>query len=353
VSERGVGRGDGEVASPTTIQEAPPIDSFLVCPGCRGSLRRASPAASPQDCIRCVACGRSFTEVRGCIDFAGLDEARQEERRYYEGRYRSEGGAARPYEPEQWAALWADPNFPERAAILRRMGDLRGKVVLCLGNGASRKELYLLHLGARLVHSDLSLNGPLSVKQEYDLSAYAGRAHFHAFDAFQVPLPDASVDVLYAFELVHHLPDVPKFFDEVRRLLKPGGICIFFDHAYSPVWQLAKKTVLWPLTKAVHLIHGISPEDLRASEVGGFREEAMERLGREHGLTAAFFERTTFFQYLVREGTGKLIGFNRSQWIYRLTGSIGSWLDRVLTARVDALKRSRIELVWGFERREA
>ena len=79
----------------------------------------------------------------------------------------------------------------------------------------------------------------------------------------------------------------------------------------------------------------------------------MERLGREHGLTAAFFERTTFFQYLVREGTGKLIGFNRSQWIYRLTGSIGSWLDRVLTARVDALKRSRIELVWGFERREA
>ena len=341
------------MASPKALEEQPPIASFLVCPGCRGSLRRESPDNSPQECIRCVSCRRTFTEIQGCIDFAALDEARQEERRYYEGRYRSDGRAASPYEPKHWATLWADPNFPERAAILRRMGDLRGKLVLCLGNGASRKELYLLHLGARLVHSDLALNGPLSVKQAYDLSAYEGRAHFHAFDALRVPLSDASVDVLYAFELVHHIPDVPKFFDEVRRLLKPGGICIFFDHAYSPIWQRAKKTVLWPVTKAVHLIHGISPEDLRASEVGGFREEVMEQLGREHGLTAAFFERTTFFQYLLREGTGKLIGFNHGQWVYRMTGSIGSWLDRVLTTRSDALKRSRIELVWGFERREA
>ena len=37
--------------------------------------------------------------------FAALDEARQEERRYYEGRYLSDGRAASPYGPKQWATL--------------------------------------------------------------------------------------------------------------------------------------------------------------------------------------------------------------------------------------------------------
>ena len=73
------------------------------------------------------------------------------------------------------------PNLPERPAVLRRMSDLRGELVLCLGNSASRKGLYLLHLGARLVHSDLALNSPLSVKQAYDPWLYEGRAPFHAF----------------------------------------------------------------------------------------------------------------------------------------------------------------------------
>jgi len=290
--------------------------------------------------------------VDGCVDYAVLDAQRAREREYYDTAYGARGSAAAalPFD-EQWLTRrWQDRHWPECQLVLERLGDLKEKIVVCIGNGASLKELYFLHRGAYLIDSDLSIEGPRRAKRHFDLSRFDGRYAFHAFDAYRMPLANASVDVVYAFELVHHLPDLGGFFDEIFRVLKPGGKCVFYDHAYSRVWQAAKLTVLRPLMKLVHRYHGISPEDLRATYQGGYREEDLARWATEHGFAAAFSERTTFFHYLVTNGVGKVIGWSWPLWMYKGPGLIGRALDATLTRNVRLLRDSRIEMVWGFQK---
>jgi SAM-dependent methyltransferase len=327
------------------VTPAPPAtaSALLVCPGCRGPLSRVPWQAA------CAKCGAVYRGVNGAYDFASSGAARPDERQHYEHKYEARrGGAAVPYDAAAWASRWNDPHWPEGQVILRRIGDCRGRVILALGNGASVKELYFADRGATLLHSDLSLSGPLAAMHAFELADRADRVAFHAMDAYRLPLPDASVDVVYGFEFVHHLPDVGGFFDEARRVLKPGGSCLFFDHGYSPLWQGLKMSLLRPLMKTAHWLHGISPEDRRATYAGGYREAEMSALAERHGFTAAWFERTTLFQYVFVNGVGKLLGWERPLWCYRVPGRIGGWFDRALTARVGALDRSRVEMVWGF-----
>ena len=46
-----------------------------------------------------------------------------------------------------------------------------------------------------------------------------------------VPLPDGSVDCLVSLAALHHEPDLPAVFGEMRRLLKPGGRAVIADVA--------------------------------------------------------------------------------------------------------------------------
>lgn len=54
-------------------------------------------------------------------------------------------------------------------------------------------------------------------------------------DAHEIPLSDESIDAIVMLDVVHHLADLPKFFAEVERLLRPGGRCIMIDPAITPV----------------------------------------------------------------------------------------------------------------------
>ena len=54
-------------------------------------------------------------------------------------------------------------------------------------------------------------------------------------DAHEVPLGDESIDAIVMLDVVHHLADLPKFFQEVERLLRPAGRCIMIDPAITPV----------------------------------------------------------------------------------------------------------------------
>lgn len=325
----------------------------LVCPVCKGVLEyHESPQNKDKGTACCRACSASFPAADGSLNLVEESNRLADETAFYESAYATEHGgkSAKRLDASEWARRWHDPHWPECQRVLEHLGDVRNKVILCVGNGASVKELYFLHLGAYLIHSDLSLAGVLKAKAEYDLDGFKGRVAFHAMDACTVPLPDSSVDIVYGFEFAHHLPDLTPFLQEVRRVLKQGGRCVFCDAAYSPLWQTAKMTVLWPIMKVAHWLHPISPEDLRATYAGGYREEEIRNMGSAMGFGCTYFERVSFFQYLLWHGVGVLVGQNWPRWVNRAPGALGRVLDTLLTERVGFLARNRIQLVWGFDK---
>lgn len=52
---------------------------------------------------------------------------------------------------------------------------------------------------------------------------YGETLDLRVFDAAAMPYPDASFDAVLMFEAIYYLPDVDAFFDEVKRVLRPGG----------------------------------------------------------------------------------------------------------------------------------
>ncbi len=46
------------------------------------------------------------------------------------------------------------------------------------------------------------------------------------YDGATIPLPDASVDVVFSSNVLEHVHDLARMHSEIRRVLKPGGTCI-------------------------------------------------------------------------------------------------------------------------------
>jgi ubiquinone/menaquinone biosynthesis C-methylase UbiE len=149
--------------------------------------------------------------------------------------------------------------------------------------------------------------------------------------------------------MVHHLSNITGFLNEVMRVLTPGGRCVFMDDAYSPIWHLVKSRLLGSLMRYSHRKSGISPEDLRFSMSGGFRESILGKLIKQSGAIP-WFQRSSFFQYLWSRGTGKLLSNNFRKTIYasKIANIVYS-LDKICE-RKDLFRRNLIRLVWGLKK---
>lgn len=317
----------------------------IVCGGCGRSLDLADD--------RCAHCGRSMPHSGGVPDFAAAAGERASERDFYEGEY-AEGDRApdlhpSTVRPEDLEPGWHSAYNPENREVLARVGDVQGKVVVALGNGGSTKELFLLTRRPRaLVVSDLSPSGLAYTRARVDASGYRDALYWAAIDAFALPFPDATVDVVYGYAFVHHLDDVPRFLREVARVLRPGGRAVFLDDAYSPIWQGAKRTVLRPLMRWSHRRQPISAEDERFTLAGGFRPAELAREIEALG-GRPFFVRSGFVHYLWTRGWERLASRDLAR---RATGEGVTVplarLDRRL-ARVPGVRDNLIRLVWGWE----
>ena len=57
-----------------------------------------------------------------------------------------------------------------------------------------------------------------------DANIFTGKADVWADIRNPLPFHDASVDAVYSHHVIEHLPDLPRHFREVFRILKPGGM---------------------------------------------------------------------------------------------------------------------------------
>jgi ubiquinone/menaquinone biosynthesis C-methylase UbiE len=69
---------------------------------------------------------------------------------------------------------------------------------------------------AHVIGVDISEAACSHASDKYGIDARIGSAE-------QIPLPDASIDVVVSFETVEHVPEPSRFLDECARVLVPGG----------------------------------------------------------------------------------------------------------------------------------
>ncbi len=114
--------------------------------------------------------------------------------------------------------------------------DLTGADVLELGSGPGLTTDWLAPRSGTLTALEYD---------ETDATSLAARAPavtvIHG-DARSVPLPDASVDVVVCFTMLHHLPSPTaqdELFAEAARILRPGGTFAGSDSRFGPLFAIA------------------------------------------------------------------------------------------------------------------
>jgi SAM-dependent methyltransferase len=104
---------------------------------------------------------------------------------------------------------------------------LRGKIVLDLGSGPGHYTAALQRAGAHVIALDLD-------RADVERVVGQGLNGVHG-DAANLPFPDCSIDAVFSSNLLEHVPRTAPVFDEIERVLKPGGWAwVSWTNWYSP-----------------------------------------------------------------------------------------------------------------------
>lgn len=79
-----------------------------------------------------------------------------------------------------------------------------------------------------------------ALRQRYPGTTFPEGTSIYNYDIFNLPYPDGSVDEVRADSLIEHLSflDEPRFFREVVRVLKPGGLFRFSTTDFEEIVKL-------------------------------------------------------------------------------------------------------------------
>ena len=101
------------------------------------------------------------------------------------------------------------------------LNTLRDRNVLEIGVGLGSDHYRLLANGNRVTAVDLSIEHLRHTRRHLSLEGFPARPV--RGDAEALPFPDETFDLVYAFGVLHHTPDLKASLREIHRVLKPGG----------------------------------------------------------------------------------------------------------------------------------
>ena len=133
-----------------------------------------------------------------------------------------------------FALKWADQmrsgnniahTYLEKPAMYKKLPNLKGKTVLCIGSGTGEECAHLKSLGAkRVVGIDISKGLVDVAKSKYpDLE-------FHVMDMEKLKFPPKTFDYVYSSLVMHYVKDWTKSFNNIHTVLKPKGVFLFSTH---------------------------------------------------------------------------------------------------------------------------
>jgi len=129
-----------------------------------------------------------------------------------------------------WGKGFIAPGGEGNVDRIVRGVDLQGKRVLEFGSGTGGGTLVLARkYGARVIGLELE-QGLVDLSREHAVSAgLSEQVEFRCVEAGPLAVDDASFDAFYTSGVVCHVEDRTALFDDVMRILKPGGVLLGYD----------------------------------------------------------------------------------------------------------------------------
>lgn len=134
----------------------------------------------------------------------------------------------------------------------------------------------------------------LEVAKKHDPT---GRVRYFHGDAYSLPFPDRSFDVVFAMDILEHVEEPERLIREASRVLKPNGL--FFFHTFNRnflSYLLIIKGVEWFVQNAPKNMH-VYPLFIKPSELGSLCQERGLHIQKLHGFRPNFS--LPFFQMLI------------------------------------------------------
>ena len=129
---------------------------------------------------------------------------------------------------------------PENRFILKHLGNIEGKYLLDLGCGAGENSVYFAQKGAHCIAADYSPGMVNTALQLANVNQV--KVEGKVINAMQIDFPDNTFDIVYASNLLHHLPNPKVAIKEIYRVLKPGGKACFWDPLrHNPIINVYRK----------------------------------------------------------------------------------------------------------------
>lgn len=139
--------------------------------------------------------------------------------------------------------------FPEavRVKALALAQVRAGGTAADLGAGTGFVTQALLDAGLNVFAVDQSPEMLAGLRAQHAAASQAGRLTALAGEAHRLPLPDASVEYVFANMLLHHVDDPARAIAEMARILKPGGRLVLTDlDAHTHQFLLDEHHDRWP-----------------------------------------------------------------------------------------------------------
>lgn len=116
----------------------------------------------------------------------------------------------------------------ERNYVIEKACPFSGNI-LEAGTGKGYFSLALARLGFHLTTFDISATEQWYARLNLAYHGLAGYVRFDVADLERLPYPDASYDVIFAVNIIHHLTSVEPALNELIRGLSPSGKIVLSD----------------------------------------------------------------------------------------------------------------------------